>query len=152
MAKLEAQPTATHGLPTCPEHLDGRARAAWDFWVEELGKMNLDCRPDAQMLEGACVNYSRAVDADIAVNRDGITIEESVIDEESGERILLKMRAHPAIAISNKSWMLVHRFCSEFGMSPVSRTRLTIEKADKAEEDLAAILSRPREARPDAVH
>jgi phage terminase small subunit len=82
--KLASEPNASKGLPGCPEHLNGRARAAWTFWCEELGKMNLDCRPDAQMLEGACVNYSRAVQADLQIEREGITVEESTIDEESG--------------------------------------------------------------------
>ena len=110
--------------------------------------MNLDCRPDAQMLEGACVNYSRAVDADLQVAREGITVEESTLDPESGEKILLKIKAHPAIAVSNQAWRLLHRFCSEFGLSPVSRTRLTIEKKDDGVLDLATLLSQPREVRP----
>jgi len=147
-AKLESEPAATKGLPDCPRHLRGRARAAWEFWCEELGKMNLDCRPDAQMLEGACVNYSRAVEADLQIAREGLTVEESTVDQESGEKILLKIKAHPAIAISNQAWRLLHRFCSEFGLSPVSRTRLTIEKRDDGVLDLAALLSQPREQRP----
>jgi len=110
--------------------------------------MNLDCRPDAQMLEGACVNYSRAVEADLQVASQGLTVEESTIDKESGEKILLRIKAHPAIAISNQAWRLLHRFCSEFGLSPVSRTRLTIEKRDDGALDLAALLSQPREQRP----
>lgn len=148
---LNAEPPATKGLPPCPPHLKGRARGAWGFWAEELGKMNLDCRPDAQMLEGACVNYSRAVDADIAIAKDGITVEEATVDPESGERIVLRIRAHPAIAISNQAWRLLHRFCSEFGLSPVSRTRLTIDKKDKHGEDLATLLNRPREAKAAGV-
>lgn len=146
-AKLEAEPKATKGLPACPRHLRGRARSAWNFWAEELGKMNLDCRPDAMMLEGACVNYARAVQADEMLTRDGITVEESAIDEESGERVVLKIRSHPANAISNQAWRLLRGFCSEFGLAPVPRTRLTIEKEADKGEDLMAILSRPREPR-----
>jgi len=91
--------------------------------------------------------HARAVDADILVAKQGLTVEESVIDEESGEKIVLKIRNHPAITTSNQSWRLVHRFCSEFGLSPVSRTRLTIEKKDSAEGELLAALSKPRESR-----
>src|SRR5574337_2001247 len=63
--RLAKQPKAARGLPICPRHLSGRARAAWNFWKAELEGMKLDCRPDAMMLEGACVNYARAVQADI---------------------------------------------------------------------------------------
>ena len=52
-ARLEAEPKATRGLPAPPQHLKGLARKAWRFWSEELEAMNLDCRPDAMMLEGA---------------------------------------------------------------------------------------------------
>lgn len=110
--------------------------------------MRLDSRPDAMMLEGACVNYARAVEADLIVARDGLMVEESIIDEESGERVVLKIKNHPAIAVSNHAWRQLRGFCSEFGLSPVSRTRLTIEKHDDGEQDLAALLSAPRVARP----
>jgi P27 family predicted phage terminase small subunit len=146
--KLAAEPSATRGLPACPRHLKGRARAAWGFWTAELRDMGIDHRPDAMMLEGACANYARAVEADLIVARDGIMVEESAIDEESKERIVLKAKYHPAITVSNAAWRQVRAFSSEFGLSPVSRTRLTLEKKDSAAEDLAAILSRPREPRP----
>jgi P27 family predicted phage terminase small subunit len=144
--KAAAEPQATHGLPECPRHLKGRARASWRFWATELEDMGLDRRPDAQMLEGACVNYSRAVEADLIAEKDGLMVEEAVIDPESGERTVLKIKAHPAIAVSNAAWRQVRAFCSEFGLSPVSRTRLAIEKKDVT-EDLAAILSQPRAQR-----
>lgn len=145
--KLAAEPDTTRGLPSCPRHLKGRARYSWTFWSRELAVMNLDSKPDAMMLEGACTNYARAVDADLIIARDGLTVEESIIDKEGGERIILKIRTHPAVAISNAAWRLVRAFCSEFGLSPVSRTRLTIEKGEK-EQDLMEILSAPRERRP----
>lgn len=106
--------------------------------------MNLDARPDAMMLEGACVNYARAVEADMLLSASGIIVEEPIVDGE-GEVVGTRYKKNPAVEISNRSWMLVKSFCSEFGLSPVSRTRLTIEKKDGVEDsDLAAMLSRPR--------
>ena len=113
--------------------------------------MNLDRRPDAMMLEGACVNYARAVEADLVVVREGITVEESVLDNESGERIVLKVKKHPAVEVSNQAWRQVRAFCSEFGLSPVSRTRLSIEKHESAGADLMELLSRPRAPRANAT-
>jgi phage terminase small subunit len=52
-ARLESESKAVRGLPACPQHLKGTARKAWRFWAAELEGMNLDCRPDALMLEGA---------------------------------------------------------------------------------------------------
>jgi P27 family predicted phage terminase small subunit len=145
-AKLEAEPKAARGLPECPRHLKGRARAAWNFWADELEAMSLDNRPDAMMLQGACVNYARAVSADLILDRDGLIVEESTVDKH-GNKIILKIRYHPAVSVSNAAWRQVRAFCSEFGLSPVSRTRLAVERQEST-DDLASLLSQPRERKP----
>ena len=145
--KLLSEPRAERGLPDCPRHLRGRARAAWNFWREALEVMGIDRRPDAQMLEGACVAYAKAVEADQLLLKDGLVVEDAIIDEETGERVVLKVRRHPADTISNAAWRQVRAFCSEFGLSPVSRNRVTVEKPKAPAQDLAAILNAPRESR-----
>lgn len=145
--RLEAEPKAVSGYPPCPEHLTGIARDTWHFLAEQIEIMGLDKRPDAMMLEGACVNYARAVIADQQIAREGITFTESTVDEESGEVVPLKARVNPAVTISNQAWQNLRSFGSEFGLSPASRTRLTIEKKDDAETDLAAALLAPRQPR-----
>jgi P27 family predicted phage terminase small subunit len=145
-AKLDAEPKAARGLPACPRHLRGRARACWNFWTRELELMDLDSRPDAQMLEGACVGYARAVQADLLIEKQGIVIEECKIVKDV--IVVLKRRAHPAIMISRAAWRQVQAFCSEFGLSPVSRTRLAIEKPEGGESDLMTLLTAPRAPRP----
>jgi P27 family predicted phage terminase small subunit len=145
----EVQPT--RGLPGCPRHLRRLARDAWKFWAEELRRMNLDARPDAMMLEGACVNYARAVEADRMVRLAGMVVEDPVTD--AAGQVHIKLKLHPAVAISNAAWRQVRGFCSEFGLSPLSRTRLTIEKPDTSSQDLMEMLTQPREPRkPPSVH
>src|SRR5271166_4607215 len=127
--KLEAQLAtviqASPGLPKCPRHLRGRARVVWNFWSKELHEMKLDNKPDAQMLEGACQNYARAVLADIMITKEGFVIKEpiTVYSKETGEPEIVgwKMKTHPACAVSNNSWRALRSFASEFGLSPVSR-------------------------------
>jgi len=151
--RLRNQVKATSGLPGCPRYLRGRARSAWNFWSTELQAMKMDRRPDGPMLEGACRAYERAVKADLIVDKEGLTFAEKFIDEESGEAIILKIKKHPAVDISNRSWLIVRAFCSEFGLSPVSRMRLSPDKEDddSADADLMAALSQPREPRPQFV-
>lgn len=149
--KLNAEPPVTKGLPACPAYLRGRARAAWDFWADELGKMNLDCRPDAMMLEGACLNYAAAIRATAnAQTSGGDVIEEPIVSFATGEVFGYRLKKNPWVTIREKSWTLVRAFCSEFGLSPVSRTRLTIDKGDKL-PDLAEILNKPRAPRAPTV-
>jgi P27 family predicted phage terminase small subunit len=144
--RLEAIPKATHGLPPCPRHLRGRARARWNYWKQELEVMELDAAPDDAMLEGACVNYAKAVQADAEVLAHGVTVEEPIMDAE-GKQVGVKRRRNPADVVSNRAWSLVKSFCSEFGLSPVSRTRLAVEKPGVEEADLMTKLSEPRTER-----
>ena len=137
--KLASEPKATLGLER-PKHLKGLALETWNFWSEEIAIMNLDNKPDAQMLEGACIAYARAVAADQVVDLEGI-----LVPTRDGQR------AHPAISVSLKAWMQVYRFATEFGLSPVSRTRLASQKRAEPSKDLASILSQPREERLDAT-
>lgn len=141
--KLLAAPKPAPGLPKCPKHLEGRARELWVFLAAELNSMRLDKRPDATMLEGACIAYSRAVDADLILNTEGILVyDKCVLD---GEVVILKTKKHPAVEVSNSCWLRVKAFCCEFGLSPVSRTRLTMAAAAvEQEDDLAAMLAQPR--------
>src|SRR5512139_1727103 len=111
--RLASEPAATKGLPACPRHLTGWARRIWKFWSEELEAMDQDRRPDAIMLEGACVNYARAVEADLQIQLDGMYIPEPIVNK-SGEVIAVKKRKHPAEQVSARAWKLVHSFCSEF--------------------------------------
>ena len=106
--------------------------------------MDLDRRPDAMMLEGACVNFARAVEADLILQLEGMVVVENVITARDGEIIAVKRKKHPAVSISNQAWSLVRQFCSEFGLSPVSRTRLSIGKEGTPDDDLMKLLMQPR--------
>lgn len=85
--------------------------------------------------------YRRAVEADLML-ASGFTVEEPIMDKD-GEVVGVKIKNHPAVAVSNASWKQLKAFCSEFGLSPVSRTRLTLEKPS-GDKDLLAMLSAPR--------
>ena len=107
--------------------------------------MDLDRRPDAMMLEGACTNFARAVEADRILDADGLIVEDMAITED-GATVVLKRKKHPAVEISSRAWSLVRAFCSEFGLSPVARTRLAIGKeTGSGDDDLMKLLMRPRD-------
>jgi phage terminase small subunit len=78
--KLKAEAKGSRGLPRCPAHLQGVARKVWKFWSEELAKMSLDCRPDAQMLEGACIAYETALECYLTIKKQGRSIPKRILD------------------------------------------------------------------------
>src|SRR5579884_1012379 len=123
--KLKAEVRGTRGLPKCPPHLKGIARKAWRFWSEELEKMNLDCRPDALMLEGACIGYEMAITAYEAVQKQGLLVAKRILDPETNRLVVSNVKPNPAVAQLNAALML--------------------EKPPAEEDDLMAILSQPRD-------
>ena len=143
-AKAKQVPKPARGLLECPAHLTGRARAAWQFWAPELETMDLDARCDAPMLEGACLNYARAVEADLRVAKDGIIVEEPILVRGKRVKDLVRLKKHPAIAVSNAAWEKVRSFRSEFGLSPAVRSRLNVSTpAHETDADVERLLHGP---------
>jgi len=145
--RLEAEPRATRGLPPCPDHLKGKARKAWRFWAEELESMNLDCRPDSMMLEGACASYATFVEMYELVETQGKLVAKKERNPVTGAMEVVDVRPHPGLAIRDRALMQMKAFCSEFGLSPVSRARLFVERKESDGDDLMALLTQPREPR-----
>ena len=143
--KLEAETRGSRGLPRCPAHLQGLARKAWKMWSEELERMNLDSRPDGPMLEGACIAYETAIECYETIKKQGRMIARRILDPQTNTLVVGGLKPHPAVAQMNAAWMVLRAFCSEFGLSPVSRTRLAVDKPADGDDELAAILSQPRE-------
>ena len=138
-------PKASRGIPDPPSHVKGLAREQWLIWREELELMGIDYSADAVVLEGACVNYARAIQMDHLIELDGELIEEDLRDRVTSQVIWTRLRKHPAVAISNACWKQVHMFCSELGLSIVSRTRLAVdsETSRGATDKLMALLVSP---------
>jgi len=144
-AKLKALPNAQRGLPDPPRHISRVAREQWKVWKRDLELMGADYRADAVVLEGACVNYARAVAADATLRREGAQIKEPIRTRTTGKIVGRRLKNHPAIAVSNTCWSQVRSFCSELGLSTVSRQRLSLEGSDNGIDDLMELLTRPRE-------
>ena len=106
--------------------------------------MNLDSRPDALMLEGACVSYETFVKMHQKIQEQGELVAKKERNPTTGQMEVVDVRPHPGLAIRDRALALLRSFCSEFGLSPVSRARLSAEHLEADEEELWAILSRPR--------
>jgi P27 family predicted phage terminase small subunit len=143
--KLQSEAKGFRGLGKCPSYLKGHTRKAWKSWSEELERMSLDCRPDGLMLAGACAAYESAVECYETIQKQGRLVAKRIVDPATNMLVVANVKPHPAVAQMNAAWMLLKAFCSEFGLSPVSRTRLTIEKPADSQDDLMTILSQPRE-------
>jgi P27 family predicted phage terminase small subunit len=105
--------------------------------------MDLDRRPDRPMLEGACIAYAETVACFELIEKQGRVLPRRARDA-NGNWVVVGMVAHPAVRQRNQALLIMPAFCSEFGLSPISRTRLCVEPADDEEDDLWKLLSQPR--------
>ena len=143
--RAAAEPKPTRGLPPCPKHLQGMARKAWRFWSAELEAMSLSARPDAMMLEGACVSYQTYLNMQKKIEEQGELVARKERNPKTGLMEVVDVRAHPGLAIRDRALMQMRAFCCEFGLTPVSRARLFVERSEAdADDEFMAILSQPR--------
>lgn len=142
--RIASVPTSERGLPDCPRHLTGRARSAWNLLRAELEAMELDARADALALEAACVNYATSVRAHLAIEKHGEVIQDPIVSRDTGKIIGHRTRKNPWLTVREHAQRLLLSFCSEFGISPVARTRLSVKARDRySKEEIDAVLCGP---------
>jgi P27 family predicted phage terminase small subunit len=142
--QLASIPKTARGLPDCPRHLRGRARAAWNLLRSELEAMELDATADAMLLEALCTNYETAVRAHLKIAQQGEVLEESIVARDSGKVLGHRFRKNPWVTVRADAHRLMLAFASEFGVSPASRSRLNVTTpAHETEADVEAVLYGP---------
>jgi P27 family predicted phage terminase small subunit len=122
------------GIPACPSQLNAVAKREWTRVSKELIPMGLLTSVDRASLAAYCTVYARWVKAEADITRLGEYIKSS----KSGYLIQA-----PWVGVANKALELMHKFAVEFGFTPSSRTRLSIEPQKQEMNDEFAI-QRPR--------
>jgi P27 family predicted phage terminase small subunit len=116
-----SEPKPEPGIPSCPDHLHGAAREEWDRIVVELSKIGLLTLADRAAIAAYCTAYGRWVDAELLVAK--------TLCYKHGDLI----KVNPAVRIAHDAMVLMHKYLSEFGLSPASRARL--HTTEPTEED-----------------
>lgn len=114
------EPKASKSKPRCPNWLSAEAKTVWRRTVKQLELMGILSEADNDIIcaySNAVVNYQRATEL---VDKAGVLIK--------GRRD--GVVTNPAVRVQRDSAMLVHRFATELGLTPSSRTRLTVSDGD----------------------
>lgn len=101
--------------PTCPSHLCPSAKAEWKRLAAQLTILGVLTELDRGAMAAYCQAYGRWVEAERKLQETPL---------------LLKMpsgyvQQNPWLTIANKQLELMHKYLSEFGLSPVSRSRVS---------------------------
>lgn len=111
--------------PTCPVWLDLEAKREWRRISRELDRIGMLTLVDRAALAGYCQAWSRWRDAEMVLSERGM-----VFETPSGYA-----QQRPEVAIAQKSLQIVAKFCTEFGLTPSARSRMTLPDGDSSDED-----------------
>lgn len=116
----KAEPQPKGGLPPCPPHLQGTARAAYEEFAPLLGACGVGTRLDGRALELFADAYATYRDAADMVAKHGAVW----IEGEKQDGKIPKFAYSPHWAIMNKAWKQVLSMLAEFGATPSARSRV----------------------------
>jgi len=119
----EPQPDPVSDL-TAPETLSGIAKAEWQRTAKHLHKIGLLSCIDRQALEAYCRIYEMWQQAQSNLAQEGLTVV-----NEKGES-----RPNPLARVILMCLSEMRRYMGEFGMTPSSRAKITVEKAQATDD------------------
>lgn len=118
----------------CPKWLDTEAKREWRRISKELEVLGLVTVIDRVALAGYCQAYARWKEAEEFLQKHGTIF---VIKDDEGKSKY--MQQVPQVSISLKYLQIVKAFCAEFGLSPSSRSRISVPDPTY-DDDLEGIL------------
>lgn len=117
--ELGGEPMPESAIPEIPAHLSEEAQAEWFRISQELYKIGLLSQIDRAALAAYCEAWADWVDASrMCASKDGQ--DRKVIKSSNGNFF-----ENPYYTIKKRSMELMHKFLTEFGMTPASRTRIS---------------------------
>lgn len=111
----QREPKPVTAIPTCPAHLSPTAKAEWKRLVRHLHALGIMSDLDRAALAAYCQAYGRWVEAERRLKETP-----TLLRTPAGY-----VQPSPWLAIANKNVELMHKFMSELGLSPSSRSRVT---------------------------
>jgi len=128
------EPVAPPGVPHCPTHLNREAKAEWKRICKELAALKLLSIVDRAALSSYCQSWARYVDAE--KKRD---VEGDYIDGAHGGTVIA-----PWVKVSKDERATMLAYLREFGLSPGSRSKLTVPDEGGGKSEIESFLSAKR--------
>jgi P27 family predicted phage terminase small subunit len=137
-------PAPDPDIPDAPAHLSEPAAAEWDRISVELMDLGLLSQIDMAALTIYCTAWGRHVEAETHLRVEGLMLMGKAKPIPTGEKdddgnpILEEGKPYqnPWVGVSNRAIELMQSMLAEFGLSPSSRSRLTVTPKVKKKESL----------------
>jgi len=117
------EPKLIPEVPSCPDWLDDKAQQEWHRLVPVLQKAGLLTIIDGMALAAFCALLSRWAQAEDAIRREGM-----MLTTPNG-----CVQKNPAVTIARECLQLIRTFCTEFGLTPSSRAKVSVAEVPEAD-------------------
>jgi len=124
--KNEPKPTAA-GSPKPPAHLSKVAKEAWTECAKMLLACNIFMDIDQLAFEQCCEAYAELIYLREDISDNGNV---QVVITQTGSRV---EKARPQVAMYSDADRRFRAWCSEFGLTPSARTRLSVKKPEASD-------------------
>lgn len=122
---LSREPQFDKSKPEAPFHLSDYGKEEWDEMCDLIHEAGLLTKPDGRALAGYCESYANWRRACEELNKGG----NKLIVKGSDNRAMM----NPYLRVVNESLKQMLAFLIQFGLTPASRSKITITK--KPSED-----------------
>jgi P27 family predicted phage terminase small subunit len=143
------EPKPETGEPSMPKGLSLSARREWKSIVPELMKLGVLTVVDGKALAAYCEAFAMWEMARKEIRENGLTFKVTAITKikqadgtTRDEVLVLGIKRNPAVAIAFESLRAMKSYLTEFGLTPASRSRLSVEQPPKNDDPVAAFMAK----------
>lgn len=111
--------------PEPPKFLGEVARQEWENKAPVLMRMGVLSEGDDAALAAYCQAFERFVEAETKIRQSGLLIK------TTGGNVI----QNPLIGVANRAMEIMHKFLTEFGLTPSSRSRIVAVPAKDRDDE-----------------
>ena len=123
-----------------PSELNEWGVNLWNDLFLEYGKVNLITRLDLGSLLVMCNEFGTYCEADDLIKAQGLQVEVEIYNQK-GEVVGTKTEVNPMIKVRDNAAKNYKMFCQEFGLTPVSRAKISAPKQEIKGDELDELLN-----------
>lgn len=121
----ENEPKPEKIAPKCPSWLEHEAKKEWRRMSKTLEAIGVLTQVDATAFAGYCQAYARWKEAEEFLSKHG-----TIFKTPSGY-----IQQVPQVSIAQTYLKIMKDFCSEFGLTPAARSRISVSTTEGASDD-----------------
>ena len=122
----EREPVPPQGTIRCPSWLEAEAKKEWKRLAPALEAMGILTTVDISAFAGYCQAFARWKEAEEFISQHG-----SIFQTPSGY-----VQQVPQVSIAQQNLKIMQSFCSEFGLTPATRSRIIAQSGSDASDEV----------------